>query len=78
MKMNRKNLSIRRTRIDDLLPVGTTLSEENIRSVAGGGSFALRKFQVARQATKSEYDFSDEPILVSGGCTTSLTENSCD
>ena len=45
--MKRKNMSIRRTCIDDLSPVETLLSKESIQSVGDGGSFALRKFQVA-------------------------------
>lgn len=83
--MKRKTLSIPRTRIDDLSPVTTDLSKENMQSVVGGrlsGSYGRLRGSFARtqsgQKLKSDIDFSDEPIIVIGGCTSSLTEKSCD
>jgi len=61
--MKHKILSTRRTRIDDLSPIETVLSEESLGSIFGGG-LTLANGSPARKPVKFQ------GITIKGGCGT--------
>ena len=75
--MKHNILSTQRTRIDDLSPIETVLSEESLGSIFGGG-LTLTSGSPGGSSARKPVTF--EGIVIKGGCgtTTDNDKKECD